>query len=99
MKTFNCTLRSLVGNKKQQHSISCSHFHTAAHHRYAKVVSDVPTRVEKGKGKGKDGKEKLVILGSGWGAMTLLKNLDQVSPSLSLHAVCISTDTMKVETV
>jgi hypothetical protein len=38
-----------------------------------------PNAIKQVKGKGKDGKERLVILGSGWGCMTLLKNLDEVS--------------------
>lgn len=79
MKTSSGTFRVLV-SRKQRYYLSCPQFHAAASQRYAQVVSDVPTRVEKGKGKGKDGKERLVILGSGWGAMTLLKNLDQVCP-------------------
>lgn len=52
------------------------YFHTFRSNQYAKVSS---TNVESKKGKGKDGKERLVLLGSGWGAMSLLKSLDQVS--------------------
>lgn len=52
------------------------HLHTSRNNQYAKVSS--PTFDLK-RGKGKDGKERLVILGSGWGAMSLLKSLNQVS--------------------
>lgn len=83
-KTALASSRSLPRrsiSNEQQFSTSLSQHSEASSQSSQYTLGNVATPKQKqgtGVGQLHPAKERLVILGSGWGAMTLLKNLDQV---------------------